>query len=111
MEKKYYSNGCSGLDISATVVSICKNYTDHHILSNTFLSKWLLSIKTYHKGIGDTSLAAKQESLTNGKTELYEKYKSQLPCVAMGGRFKYINSDNCSNRYCAFSLVYLEKIW
>lgn len=93
MEKKYYSNGCSGLDISATVVSICKNYTDHHILSNTLLSKWLLGIKTYHKGIGDTSLAAKQESLTNGKTELYEKYKSQLPCVAMGGRFKYINSD------------------
>ena len=91
MEKKYYSNGCSGLDISVTIVSICKNYTDHHSLSNTLLSKWLLGVKTYHKGIGDTSLAAKQESLTNGKTELYEKYKRQLPSVAMVGRFTYIN--------------------
>lgn len=93
MEKKYYSNGYSGLDISVTVISICKNYTDHRVLSGILLSKWLLGVKTYHKGIGDTSLAAKQESLTNGKTELYEKYKSQLPCVAMGGKFKYINSD------------------
>ena len=93
MEKKYYSNGHSGLDISVTVVSVCENYTDHHVLSITLLSKWLLGVKTYHKGFGDKSLAAKQESLTNGKTELYEKYKSQLPCVAMGGRFKYINSD------------------
>ena len=93
MEKKYYSNGCSGFDMSVTVVSICKNYKDHRILSYKDLSKWLLGVKTYHKEYGDTSLAAKQESLTNGKTELYENYKSQLPCVAMGGSFKYINSD------------------
>lgn len=93
MEKKYYSNGWSGLDIGETSVSLCKNYTDHRVLSDTLLSKWLLGVKNYHKGIGDISLAAKQESLTNGKTELYEKYKSQLLCVAMGGVFKYINSD------------------
>lgn len=93
MEKKYYSNGRVGLDVSSRTVSTCRNYTDHHILIDTLIAKWLLSIKTYHKGIGDISLAAKQESLTNGKTELYEKYKSQLPCVAMGGVFKYINSD------------------
>ena len=93
IEKKYYSNGYSGLDISVTVVSFCKNYTDHRVISDIHLSKWLLRVKTYYKGIGGTSLAAKQESLTNGKTELYEKYKSQLPCVAMGGSFKYINSD------------------